>query len=145
MEIAREVAASNGCEVIESNDRTLQLDLDSEASVEQAVRCWPLFLEALGAHGNVIVSVRAWTSRHGRVHVEIVLAAGMTTDLRLAMQAALGSDPKREILSITRLGHGMVTPSLLFRPRGAEVRVAEDTNQYAFEVLVREAGLGMDN
>jgi hypothetical protein len=122
MEVAREIAEKSNCDVIESDDRSIQLDLDNKAAVDQVLECWSLFLETLAALNTPIESVSAWTSRGGAgLNVNIRLATDLPAGTRIALQAALGSDPKRELLSIMRLGHGMENPSLLFRPRAAQV------------------------
>jgi hypothetical protein len=61
------------------------------------------------------------SGRAGRYHVVIKMKEPMTSFERIALQAALGSDPMREILSLMRIYQNNPHPTLLFElPEGQE-------------------------
>ena len=107
-----------------ATDRTIQLDFD--IPFEQIL---PMqFFEALGIFsrmldkdqfGNTLAepktaSWRHLKSRSGRSHVIIDLSWDMPQAERIAWQAAMGSDFKREALSLAYAAQGQHAPVLLY-------------------------------
>jgi hypothetical protein len=89
---------------------TLQLDIDTDAAWELFIqRLAPTFIE----HVNV---ARIWwtVSNGGNKHVYIRLKQRVTVYERIAFQAALGSDPMRELLSALRVRTGNSDMATLF-------------------------------
>lgn len=104
--------AADNFDVVRSTPTTLLLDLDTPAARVQFERVFPKVLE----HFEVVGS-QSWLSKSGNTHMLITLAAPLELPARLALQAALGSDGVREVLSLKRMANGCEEPSLLFRPR----------------------------
>lgn len=105
-------AVSEGMEVVISDRRTLLLDLDDEAAKARYRQFLPRFEELFP-----IEKKEAWKSKSGAgMHVKLTLYQDAPVEARLAMQAALGSDPMREMLGLKRVWNGIEEPSLLFKP-----------------------------
>lgn len=120
-----EHAASLGCEVVLPKPYQLQIDLDTDADLVRMDN-----MIAVLQRNEIHVAVeKITTSRSGNRHA-YVRVNGMTrgvgcetTDgydsdisplLRIALQACLGSDPKRELLSLLRIAKGSGRPPTLF-------------------------------
>lgn len=91
----------------------LTLDYDTSRYSPDAHPCLPpkdlmnILEQELGA-----VESERWISKNGGLHVVISCDRTLSPATRVALQAALGSDPKREILAICTLEN----PSFLNRP-----------------------------
>ena len=103
--------APDGCVMVWPRASELLLDLDSAQAVQDFVARLPLFEELFGAY-----RIRIWASRRKGMHVWIRSGYCLSPERRIALQAALGSDWKREMLGIKRVVSGISTPSLLFKP-----------------------------
>jgi hypothetical protein len=108
-ELAFVEADKKGLEVRVADDKTLQLDIDSDEAFDQYQR----YADRLIAHFNS-TTVTVTTSRKGNRHVYIGLEHPMTVPERIALQACLGSDPTREFLSLKRWLDKDPNPILLF-------------------------------
>lgn len=105
-----ELAATRGCTVIAGDDHTLLIDLDDGASLNDRV------LQIIHKRYH-IESNAEYGSRNGKgKHVIIQLGVAVDMVTRLALQAMLGSDAVREVLSLVQHEMGHRTPSILFRP-----------------------------
>jgi hypothetical protein len=111
----REAGLDNDWKVEVATDRTIQLDFD--IPYEQML---PLqFFEALDIFSRMLnngktASWRHLRSRHDRSHVIIDLNWDMPQSERIAWQAAMGSDFKREALSLAYSAMGQRAPVLLY-------------------------------
>jgi len=115
-----------GLVVVPSTADTLQLDFDSEAAYEE-------FLESRLPKLLNLYDVKRvyWTeSASGNKHVYVVLPFESTPIERIALQAVLGSDPIRELLSIRREDEGADNPSLFFEKPNAVEHVIYATDGY---------------
>ncbi len=115
--IARVV--SEGKAVVIPSDRQLQLDIDSEAhyaafllSAEVVLRNWP-------DCDGIEIEDHPSSSGLPRRHITLTLPFPVTPWQRIALQAAFGSDPIREILSATRLMNGDEHPTLFVESQTA--------------------------
>lgn len=116
-------AEKRGCIIEKSDDRTLQLDLDSlDAYVsflylyDMAVELGVLRVDSLSSDPAMSREVRR--SQNNNRHVTIRLKEPTPVGQRIFLQALLGSDPKREMLSYTRWKIlGQENPICLFRPK----------------------------
>jgi hypothetical protein len=110
------IGRAKGCEVIQSAPNLLLLDFDTAEALERFDRLRGSFFRLFPAD-----EVVEWPSKSGKPHhrhVMVKLSAPIEdAALRVALQAALGSDPKREIFSVLRLLQGTKEPSLLFKPQ----------------------------
>jgi hypothetical protein len=102
------------CDLIVGDESTLLLDLDNDHALNEFQRVRPVVEQVYP-----FKSVERYPSRNGNgEHVIIKLVSPvMDTIERLLLQAALGSDGKREVLSRYRVARGHLTPSVLFKPR----------------------------
>lgn len=120
IDAARIEAEAAGCTVITGSEDTLLIDFDGFAGQEQYERQRSM-LEAMWG----IAREEWWPSRSGtpgHVHFVVTLNTPIPSAAhRVGLQAACGSDLKREFLAVRRMVLGVVEPSLLFRPSGAIV------------------------
>jgi hypothetical protein len=67
-----------------------------------------------------VLRAESTVSRSGNTHIYVHLATTVTNTERIALQAILGSDPRRELHSIKSVRNGDPSPSILFElPDGA--------------------------
>ena len=111
-EEAKHEARNKGFHVVECDDYTLLLDLDDEESKKQYSKMLPFFINLLGAK-----EYQRWDSKSGNLHVIVRLPKAFPLSERLAFQAILGSDPKRELFSMIGAVNGIQNPSILFKPK----------------------------
>lgn len=110
-------AEADGMVVRHANPKTLLMDLDDEAAIERFRRLMPKLDEMFGAKVTEEYESR---SGAGHLHVVVELDEPFDAAFRIALQAALGSDPVRELLSLRRLANGINEPSRLFRKRPSD-------------------------
>ena len=106
-----------------ATDRTIQLDFDQpfeQMLPQQFFDALEIFARMLvvDQYGNPLAPKTAmWRhlkSRSGRSHVIIDLSWNMPLTERIAWQAAMGSDFKREALSLAYAAMGQMSPVLLY-------------------------------
>lgn len=107
--IARVIA--EGYDVVSPKANELQIDIDTE---EQYVVFHDslAMLIANSTTPNPRVVERPSRSGLPHMHISVTLPYDVTPWQRIAMQAALGSDPRREVLSCVRLMRGDEHPTL---------------------------------
>jgi hypothetical protein len=109
---------SMGYTVIQGDPYLLLLDFDTPEQVEQYKKMLP-HLE----NNFVVVRKEFWdSSTKGHIHGVIQLGHSQSASERLALECALGSDPKRTLLGVNRLNNDFDEPSYLFQPPNAVVR-----------------------
>ena len=113
-EAASEEAKAAGFDVLIANDYLLLLDLDNQNARNTLAKSIELVDRMFG-----VIEVKEWVSKSGgeHSHASVALRDPLKQEARIALQAALGSDPTREILSLIRLRNGVVEPSRLFKVR----------------------------
>jgi hypothetical protein len=106
------------CDIVYGDDRTLTVDLDTpEARESFATRLG--FLQGIGVVPDRFHLVQRWTSKSGEnEHVVVTLYEPLSAEKRILLQALLGSDLKREALSLAGVRMGRRNPIMLFKPRG---------------------------
>ena len=110
LEQLKEIAATLGCELYVGADDELLLDLD--AGQEPVAEILSIVREKFG-----IKSEQRWISRSGTgIHVVIKMDGPLPPAERIALQAALGSDPKRESIAIWEWILLKTSTISLFRP-----------------------------
>lgn len=122
--LAMSEAALMDYDVAIADDRTLQLDLDTQEAFDQFSR----YTGRLNAHFG-IESVRETTSRRGNRHIYVTLKTSLPVPERIALQACLGSDPTREFLSLKRWLNNDANPILLFEVKTAPTPAAGDVRE----------------
>lgn len=109
----REQAKKDGFTIIHPAPDRLLLDLDTPESQERYAQLFPV----VQGYFEGAIEENRWLSKSGiGMHVVVKLPFHIDMPSRIALQAALGSDPKREILSIGYLH----SPSVLFKPDGTK-------------------------
>lgn len=115
----KEVEAQ-GFEVIRGQGDELLLDIDNSDTVD-----WTLFYTCVDMiHAKYgIKKMVNWNSKSGypHTHVMVFLKESVLTNIRIGLEMALGSDPKRGILNYKKMANKNYYPSLLFRPPNVDI------------------------
>ena len=111
IESAIKEAEINGFEVIHSNIDRLLLDLDDEQALKTYEKVLPVVAVQLE-----LKELDRWKSKSGTGTHVILQCKPLSFVKRVAIQAALGSDPIRECLAISMEIDGLIEPSVLFKP-----------------------------
>lgn len=122
-----ERATQRGLAVVYARENVLQLDLDTEDAKRQYAKLRPL-VETFW----IIENETSWPSKSGNLHVELTLSRPLPAPMRIALQAILGSDPKRETFCLAKYAKDDPNPIMLFKPAPksevckAEVSILDD-------------------
>jgi len=110
---AEDSARGRGERVVHPRPDELLIDIDSREQYERYLDLFELLQDKLGGDVLVTYNQPSRSKPEGR-HVIVKLPFFVGNATRIAFQAALGSDPKRELLSI--LGHldGDDKPTVFF-------------------------------
>ena len=100
------------CQVVVAESGMLQLDIDS---TELPLAFFGQ-IETLSNQWYTQVSWSQWSSRHGNIHVTVIVAPDLTIPERIALQLMGGSDPYREKSALMCHWNGSPHPILLFKP-----------------------------
>ncbi len=103
-------ALALGLDVVYPVDDELLLDIDSSADAEWLTQ----MVEVLRENGEPIEIEKTTTSKSGNLHVYIKMGRKLSPIERVALQACLGSDRKRELLSVLRIWYTDRAPTVLF-------------------------------
>lgn len=98
-------------EVAVARSNELMLDYDSP-DVPSTFYSGLSFLDQ--RFGGKIIDAAVYKSRSGNRHVVVKLPEAISDEERIAWQAVLGSDQKREALSLISCGRDVKNPVLLF-------------------------------
>ena len=99
------IAASRGCYLRTPLDHELFLDIDSAQALEQFEKLWKVFIAHCRHVGHSDPTKEITPSASGEPgHYHIVIRLGWRVSAleRVMLQACLGSDPMRELLSWRR-------------------------------------------
>lgn len=114
------VAAEKQCDLVVAGCDQLLIDIDSDAD--------EVFFQGqlkILAEKFLISDIQTWRSRNGGFH-HVITLPGMNFEpdeiYRIALQAALGSDRKRELIALDECTNSS-SVSTLFRPKEATVEV----------------------
>jgi len=110
------IAEEHGCTLIIAGPDELLLDIDAAVTLEAWKAKYSTELALLQEKFGYR-RFDSWPSRNGGLHVRIRLSEVIPTSLTMALQAALGSDPKREILACWEF-YALSTASLHEDPIG---------------------------
>lgn len=118
VEQAKAKAAARGLEVRLPEPNELFIDIDSEAQLAEFDDLFNMLLDHVDGMSRSMGP--SPSGRPGRYHAVVRLPYPITLLERIALQAALGSDRKREILTWLRYRIGEENPSVFFeRPQNA--------------------------
>jgi hypothetical protein len=123
-EYAREKARKLDLDILYSTDRTLLLDLDGEEAFNTFQRQVYL-LAQLDIVDFDPDGYKVMRSKSGNYHVIVTLDEDLPIEQRITLQALLGSDLKRELLSLAGWRTGQENPVLLFRPKMKQLAEGE--------------------
>lgn len=107
-------AEKAGCTIIRGSGNELLLDFDEPYVGGKKYGnpdVWKIIADYFGP-----ITKEYWRSRGGNTHCRVKLAKVIEPGERVALEAALGSDPKRAALTVARLDRGVVGEAMLFRP-----------------------------
>lgn len=124
------IAASLGLVCFIADDRELQLDLDNNKIPVHLARV----TEVLEQNGWSVVDTLRTTSKGGGAHLYIKMGVAIGPLQRIALQAMLGSDPVREVLSMLRLSAGATASTALFETPDMALRVVKWRKKHCFRV-----------
>ncbi len=113
------------------NELLLDLDIKSRNKKIEAV---------LHDNGVYFVSTLATVSKSGKRHLYIRLSRNISNVTRIALQACLGSDPVREVLSIIRKLEGSDAPTALFETKKELKKVKAWRTEHANDAVVQWGG-----
>lgn len=99
-----------GLDVVYPEKDQLLLDIDSDADATWMEQ----MLDVLRENGAEVSVEKTTTSKSGNLHVYIRMGRDLTPIERVALQACLGSDRKRELLSVLRIWYTDRAPTVLF-------------------------------
>ncbi len=106
-------AFKQGVRVIIPKDRQLQIDIDSDDDYSRFTQAY----DALKQHYlNVPLYYKTSPSRNGGEgrHITVEMTEELAQIERIALQAILGSDWRRELFSLIRVRKGEPLPTLFF-------------------------------
>jgi hypothetical protein len=106
-----------GLEIVLPDDNTLQIDIDSV----EALGVFYRQLTVVEQHfkGTTHVVKQSKSGKPGKFHITVTLPLQVDMYQRIALQACLGSDPLRELLSYVQAVHGDPHPTLFFEKKPA--------------------------
>jgi hypothetical protein len=107
-------AAENNLDVFIPNDRHLLIDIDRDIDRRTFERNRDLIETSYG-----IENISESTSRSGGTHITVTLRDPITAIERIALQAVLGSDRRREAHSLRRWFEGELHPTIFFEKKPA--------------------------
>lgn len=107
-------AKANGLEVIYTEPNKLLIDLDDEDAQARFQNMIDMLDDVYG-----FIHVETWQSKSRKPekqHVVITMSRELSLPERIALQAIMGSDPRRELLSLAR-HEDVDNPVVLFKPK----------------------------
>ena len=96
-----DLAEGFGCTVQHAKQNQLFIDLDSEEALSGFMLKYSM-LQKL-SDGILLKTYRTRKSRSGNTHAVVELYDDVSVEMQLGLQAALGSDPMRELLNFGRM------------------------------------------
>lgn len=120
-------AIAKGCTILVAPPDRLFLDLDSEAAVRQFDKVLPEWNRHDVNGGLRLEVVERYYSESGPPNQHVILKVHpserrdgtLTFEEQIALQAILGSDPTKEMLTMLRYWQGVEKPIRLFKPADA--------------------------
>lgn len=120
------LAASLGCSFRVATSLELFIDIDTLEGLKMFNGLYPIVHKELGGH---LMSITPSKSGPPHSHIVVTLKDPLPLLARIALQAALGSDPKREILATIRALRGEENVVVFFEPislRSSEHKLVEE-------------------
>lgn len=111
-------AAELGLVIIEPQDNVLQLDIDCGSQMDQ----YEKQIAAVRSIYGVVETVQT-VSKSGKSHIYLRLKDNLHIEERIAIQASLGSDPRRELFTLRNLREKRDYPLFLYEKPEEGARV----------------------
>lgn len=108
-------AASNGLKTVYPKPNELQLDIDTVAQYKTFQMMRPLLNQRFTI--LKVVEKPSTSGKPNRKHVTITVNKPLVDSERIVLQACLGSDPKRELISFFHLLDDDPRPTLFFEKK----------------------------
>lgn len=126
-------AELNGWKVVLPKPNELLIDIDSNAQLDIFWKNYPRIIRYIGVIDNIIKPSKS--GEEGCKHITLVLEREVTPTERILLQAVLGSDLTREILSFCRILEDDPNPTLFLEkddapkqlPAATEILSDKDT------------------
>lgn len=109
---AHEIAQKNGWRVVVPENNQLQLDIDDNHSYQIWAKHRNVIEKSLKI--TKVVETPSKSGKPGRCHITVDLDVTLKPDERIVLQALLGSDRTREILSWVNLKRNDESPTLFY-------------------------------
>jgi hypothetical protein len=116
----RQMNVSKSIKAVTPNRFTAQIDLDTKNDVKTFRKMVYILRARTNLYAQAcfdmprFISTRIHRSKGGHWHAKIVCDKPLSDITRIALQAVLGSDRKRELLSLCRYFAGSRYPTLFF-------------------------------
>lgn len=127
-EFAKQKAERLNCDILYSDDKTLLLDIDSDDDMDFYNQQMDMLIDS-----NLLTPwydhAEHLRSKSGKRHIVIHLKLALPLLQRIMLQALLGSDRRRELLTWMGSLKGQQNPCLLFRPRVREEEALVETQE----------------
>lgn len=107
----QEQCKEKGLIIVLPGEKELQIDIDSEEQYKTFQRNYSAFCNMIDDSANFVVTEKISHSGLPHRHITIKLTWNVFDTSRIALQAALGSDPMRELLSMVRVLQGIPNPT----------------------------------
>jgi hypothetical protein len=98
-----------GFKIVLPEQQELQIDIDSEEQFQHFLAQWQIVITQVEGWSYVVKESRSGFPKR---HITVTTDISLTVVERIAWQAVLGSDPKRELLSMMRYDAGVSNPTL---------------------------------
>lgn len=117
---ALDEAKQKGLEVVFPGENELQIDIDDEA----ALKTYTAHEDIIENHWGIKRATKeaSKSGKPGKYHITVTLKKRISPLERIALQMALGSDRKREVLSLVQLNNGDPNPTLFLETPGRKFR-----------------------
>lgn len=112
---AIDYAAKKGFEVVFPKTNELQIDIDDDAAMEVYRAHYDIVDHYWGIKEDRVTQSKS--GEPGKRHITVTLNQNVTDKERIALQAMLGSDRKRELLSYVQAEEGDAHPTLFLEKK----------------------------
>lgn len=112
---------AEGYKVIYPEENQLLIDIDSYEGHSIFHRAMAAYKRNMEGFGEIKFEQRPSSSGYPHMHITVTLPFKVDPWQRIALQAAFGSDPMRELLSITRLMKGDSHPTILVEKKEDDI------------------------
>lgn len=115
-ELTLEALRAEGWKIVVPADNELQIDIDCEEDEKLFLRNFSVLFDYLTEGNPSYVTTPSPSGEPFHSHITVTLPFAVTPWQRIALQASLGSDRMRELLSSVRVIHGH-EPATIFKEK----------------------------